>query len=112
MASWPEWNADTEWVRLDGPFAAGSTGVLKPGGGPRVKFVIQTLVPDREFVDVSPGRSPPELRAPRESQRRRLERRGRDHHDHRTAQQAMGRDHAQGLAGRARRPTSTVSWRG
>jgi len=53
MASWPEWNADTEWVRLDGPFAAGSTGVLKPRGGPRVKFVIQTLVPDREFVDVS-----------------------------------------------------------
>ncbi|MDX6436655.1 MAG: hypothetical protein QOK34_1489, partial [Gaiellaceae bacterium] len=28
MATWPEWNTDTEWVRLDGPFAAGSTGVL------------------------------------------------------------------------------------
>jgi hypothetical protein len=21
MTTWPEWNADTEWVRLDGPFA-------------------------------------------------------------------------------------------
>jgi hypothetical protein len=53
MTTWPEWNADTEWVRLDGPFAAGSRGVLKPKGGPKVKFVIDALVPDREFVDVS-----------------------------------------------------------
>jgi hypothetical protein len=53
MATWPEWNLDTEWVRLDGPFAAGSRGVLKPKGAPRVKFVIDALVPDREFVDVS-----------------------------------------------------------
>ena len=53
VATWPEWNSDTEWVRLDGPFATGSTGVLKPTGGPKVKFVIDSLVPGREFVDVS-----------------------------------------------------------
>jgi len=53
MATWPEWSADTEWVRLDGPFAAGSTGQLKPKGGPKVKFVIERLVPNQEFVDVS-----------------------------------------------------------
>ena len=53
MTTWPEWNTDTEWVRLDGPFTAGSTGVLKPKGGPKVKFVIATLVGDREFTDVS-----------------------------------------------------------
>ena len=53
MATWPEWNADTEWVRLDGPFAEGSTGQLKPKGGPKVRFVIERLVPGREFVDVS-----------------------------------------------------------
>ncbi|MFJ1812481.1 MULTISPECIES: SRPBCC family protein [unclassified Streptomyces] len=52
MATWPEWNADTEWVRLDGPFKAGSTGVLKPKGGPKTKFVIAELADDR-FVDVS-----------------------------------------------------------
>jgi hypothetical protein len=51
--TWPEWNTDTEWVRLDGPFAEGATGVLKPKGGPKVKFVVERLVPDREFVDVS-----------------------------------------------------------
>jgi hypothetical protein len=53
MPTWPEWNSDTEWVRLDGPFTAGARGVLKPKGGPRVKFEVTALVPDREFTDVS-----------------------------------------------------------
>ena len=53
MDTWPQWNSDTEWARLDGPFAQGSTGVIKPRGGPKVKFVIETLVPDREFTDRS-----------------------------------------------------------
>jgi len=52
MESWPEWNKDTEWVRLDGQFKAGATGVLKPRGGPKVKFRIERLS-DAEFVDVS-----------------------------------------------------------
>jgi hypothetical protein len=52
MATWPEWNTDTAWVRLDGPFATGATGVLKPKGGPKVKFVVASLT-DTEFVDVS-----------------------------------------------------------
>jgi hypothetical protein len=53
MATWPEWNQDTEWARLDGPFATGSTGTLKPKGGPKVRLTIASLVPGREFVDVS-----------------------------------------------------------
>ena len=52
MATWPEWNADTEWVRLDGPFVKGATGVLKPKGGPKTKFFISELT-DTEFTDVS-----------------------------------------------------------
>ena len=52
MATWPEWNLDTEWVRLDGPFAEGATGRLKPKGGPVVPFVVERLGPDR-FTDVS-----------------------------------------------------------
>jgi hypothetical protein len=53
MATWPDWNTDTEWVRLDGPFKEGATGVLKPKGGPKVRFVVQTLVDGSEFDDVS-----------------------------------------------------------
>jgi Polyketide cyclase / dehydrase and lipid transport len=52
MATWPEWNLDTEWVRLDGPFREGATGVLKPKGGPKVPFTVEQLTPER-FVDVS-----------------------------------------------------------
>jgi hypothetical protein len=52
MATWPEWNLDTEWVRLDGPFAEGATGTLKPKGGPKVPFRVERLS-DTEFVDVS-----------------------------------------------------------
>ena len=53
MATWPDWNQDTEWVRLDGPFSTGSTGKLKPKGGPVVPFVIERLIDNTEFVDVS-----------------------------------------------------------
>ncbi|MBA2444732.1 MAG: SRPBCC family protein [Nocardioidaceae bacterium] len=53
MATWPEWSLDTEWVRLDGPFVQGATGTLKPKGGPKVRFVVESLIPEREFVDVS-----------------------------------------------------------
>lgn len=53
VTTWPEWSHDTEWVRLDGPFAEGGTGTLKPKGGPAVRFRISRLVPGQEFTDVS-----------------------------------------------------------
>ncbi|GAB0105974.1 hypothetical protein JMUB6875_49560 [Nocardia sp. JMUB6875] len=52
MATWPEWNQDTEWVVLDGPFVQGATGTLKPKGGPKTKFVVTKLT-DSEFIDTS-----------------------------------------------------------
>ena len=52
--TWPEWNTDTAWVRLDGPFVTGATGRLKPKAGPAVGFVLTSVVPGREFVDTSP----------------------------------------------------------
>ena len=52
MPTWPQWNTDTEWVRLDGPFVQGATGSLKPKGGPKVKFTVDTLT-STDFVDVS-----------------------------------------------------------
>ena len=53
MGTWPEWDEAVAWARLDGPFVVGSTGVLKPKGGPKVSFVIETLVEGTEFTDVS-----------------------------------------------------------
>ena len=51
--SWPEWSPDTLWVRVDGPVRQGARGVLKPRGGPRVRFVISACTPAREYADTS-----------------------------------------------------------
>jgi uncharacterized membrane protein len=51
--TWPEWNTDTEWVTLRGPFEQGARGQLKPKGAPRVGFEVTALVPGEEFTDVS-----------------------------------------------------------
>ena len=53
MDTWPEWDTAVAWTRLDGPFAVGTTGELKPRGGPKVRFRIETLEPGSEFTDVS-----------------------------------------------------------
>ncbi len=53
MGTWPEWDDALAWTRLDGPFAEGATGVLKPRHGPTARFVIETLEPGAEFTDVS-----------------------------------------------------------
>lgn len=52
-STWAAWSPDTEWVHLNGAVAQGTTGTLKPKGGPRTAFTISTLVPDREYTDSS-----------------------------------------------------------
>ncbi|MGL5825246.1 MAG: SRPBCC family protein [Nocardioides sp.] len=51
--SWPHWSPGTRWVRLDGPAALGTTGRLKPTGGPAVRFTITAFTPNREYTDTS-----------------------------------------------------------
>ena len=51
--TWQEWSPDTSWVRLDGPVAQGTTGTLKPTGGPRTRFTMSAVVPDSEYTDTS-----------------------------------------------------------
>ncbi|MEV0647150.1 SRPBCC family protein [Phytomonospora sp. NPDC050363] len=51
--SWPRWDPDTAEVTVDGPFSAGTTGTLKPIGGPRVHFELTEVTPQRSFTDVA-----------------------------------------------------------
>lgn len=51
--TWSAWSPDTEWVRVDGPVRVGTRGVLKPAGGPKVKFVVSACDPGREYTDTS-----------------------------------------------------------
>ncbi|TDC50193.1 hypothetical protein E1212_15855 [Jiangella ureilytica] len=52
-SSWSEWSPDTQWVRVEGPVAAGARGVLKPKGGPRTRFLVAEHERDRVYTDVS-----------------------------------------------------------
>ncbi|QIK62883.1 hypothetical protein G7068_06485 [Leucobacter viscericola] len=52
-SSWAEWDPDTEWVSVEGPVREGALGVMKPRGGPKVKFEIFECEQDRVYTDVS-----------------------------------------------------------
>jgi hypothetical protein len=52
-ANWPEWDHETEWVRVGGPFVAGTEGVLKPAGGPKTRFRLAEVIAESSFTDVS-----------------------------------------------------------
>jgi hypothetical protein len=51
--TWTEWDTDTEWVHLSGPVVLGAHGELKPLGGPKTRFTISALHPDREYTDTT-----------------------------------------------------------
>lgn len=51
--SWPTWDRETEAVTVDGPFAVGTTGTLKPVGGPLTRFVLTEVTPGESFTDVT-----------------------------------------------------------
>lgn len=51
--SWPRWDHGIEWVKTDGPFVKGGRGVMKPVGGPKVKFEMVDAVPRQGFKDRS-----------------------------------------------------------
>lgn len=48
---WPRWDRELEWVKMEGPFAKGSTGTMKPRGGPIVFFELTTVEEDHQFID-------------------------------------------------------------
>ncbi|MEE4484883.1 SRPBCC family protein [Serratia ficaria] len=52
-ASWPCWDSELEWVKLDGDFIVGTLGHMKPAGGPEVKFRLSQVIPNRSFSDVA-----------------------------------------------------------
>ena len=52
-AGWTAWDPDLESASLDGPFAPGSRGALKPRGGPRTRIELTEVVPGRAFTAAS-----------------------------------------------------------
>jgi hypothetical protein len=50
VESWNSWDHGLELSRLDGPFQAGTSGCLKPIGGPLLKTLLTYVEPFKIFV--------------------------------------------------------------
>lgn len=48
---WTQWDEGLDAVSIDGPFAVGATGHIKPTGGPRLKFALIEVDAGRAFTD-------------------------------------------------------------
>lgn len=51
VSNWPTWDHGVESSSIDGPFATGTTGKLKPKGGPEVITKLTSVKPNESFVD-------------------------------------------------------------
>lgn len=51
VSTWAKWDEQLEWVELDGPFAKGTSGRLKPKGWPVSKFTITAVEQMTSFSD-------------------------------------------------------------
>ena len=54
VSTWPEWDAQAEWVTRDGPLAAGSTGMMKFKDQEPLQYRLAKVETGREFVDETP----------------------------------------------------------
>lgn len=48
---WTEWDEGLDAISIDGPFQVGTTGHIKPTGGPKLKFALIEVDPGRTFTD-------------------------------------------------------------
>jgi hypothetical protein len=53
VEGWPAWDSGLAGASLEGPFAAGSRGRVKPAGGPKVGFELTSVEPESGFADVT-----------------------------------------------------------
>jgi hypothetical protein len=54
VSTWPEWDAQAEWVTRDGPFVADTIGAMKFKGLEPLNYRLAKVEPGREFVDETP----------------------------------------------------------
>ncbi len=51
VSNWPTWDHGIESSSINGPFAVGTIGKLKPKGGPEVTTMLTSVQPNKSFVD-------------------------------------------------------------
>jgi hypothetical protein len=50
---WPQWDPDTEWAKIDGPFDIGSTITIKIHKGPTVKMKLVEVEKHKKYTDLT-----------------------------------------------------------
>ncbi len=53
VENWNSWDHGIEYSTINGPFETGTTGTLKPKGGPLVHTKLTLVEPKKSFVDES-----------------------------------------------------------
>ncbi|HEV2614677.1 MAG TPA: polyketide cyclase [Gammaproteobacteria bacterium] len=48
---WPVWDRELEYCKMEKPFIAGTDFILKPKGGPNIKIILSTVIPNKQFTD-------------------------------------------------------------
>ena len=51
VANWNTWDHGIEFSSINGPFKTGTTGTLKPKGGPLVHTKLTYVEPEKKFID-------------------------------------------------------------
>jgi uncharacterized protein YndB with AHSA1/START domain len=51
VPAWPQWDEGLDEISLEGPFAVGARGRIKPTGGPAWPFTLIEVDPGRAFTD-------------------------------------------------------------
>jgi Polyketide cyclase / dehydrase and lipid transport len=54
VSTWPQWDAQAEWITRRGPFVAGTTGTMKFTDQEPLDYRLAKVEPGREFVDETP----------------------------------------------------------
>ena len=50
---WHEWDTDIEFARMEGPFRAGASFLLRPKGGPNVKIRLERVDALKGYTDLT-----------------------------------------------------------
>jgi Polyketide cyclase / dehydrase and lipid transport len=53
VESWPSWQDDVQYARLEGPFETGGVIRFKPKGGPKVRIDLTEVSAPSRFVDTT-----------------------------------------------------------
>ncbi|MDD8018590.1 MAG: hypothetical protein PHP42_09475 [Bacteroidota bacterium] len=53
VEAWNKWDKEVEWAKIQGDFAVGTIGYLKPKGAPKSKFVMTGCKKNESFSDRS-----------------------------------------------------------